>query len=135
MLAPLIHIASVVTPNLAELAVLTGLRVLDEPSMQCAAERLRGLGARAVLAKGGHLAGDPVDLLVDDDGVVRQGAPRITLDEAQTPHGTGCALSTDLACRLAVGTPLREAARAATRRVRTRIAEARAVGRGRPFLG
>jgi hydroxymethylpyrimidine/phosphomethylpyrimidine kinase len=135
MLRPLVERATVVTPNLEELALLGGQPVIDRASMRAAALRLHGRGARAVLAKGGHLAGDPVDLLVDEEGTIEWGGPRITTESLHGPHGTGCALSTELACRLALGAPLREAARAATHRVRVRIGEARAVGRGRPFLG
>jgi hydroxymethylpyrimidine/phosphomethylpyrimidine kinase len=133
-LAPLLAMATVVTPNLDELAALTAERVPeDAEAMRDAARRLRQLGPRAVLAKGGHLLShELVDVLVDDDGDVVIEGERI---EGPTPHGTGCALSSELACRLASGTPLREAARGACDRVRTRIAQARAVGRGRPFLG
>ena len=69
---------------------------------------------------------------VDGDGEIDFPGRRV---EGPTPHGTGCALSSEIACRLAFGASLREAVRAATERVRVRIAEARVVGRGRPFLG
>lgn len=132
-LAPLLQMATVVTPNLDELATLTGNHLPDdEGSMIQSARRLRSLGPRAVLAKGGHLPGEIVDILVDDEGEVAMPGIRV---EGPTPHGTGCALASEIACRLAFGTPLREAVQGATERVRTRIAEARAVGRGRPFLG
>jgi hydroxymethylpyrimidine/phosphomethylpyrimidine kinase len=133
-LAPLLAMATVVTPNLDELAVLTaGHLPEDADSMREAARRLRQFGPRAVLAKGGHLlSGDLVDVLVDEDGDVVIHGVRI---DGPTPHGTGCALSSEIACRLAFGTPLREAVEGACHRVRVRIAEARAVGRGRPFLG
>lgn len=132
-LAPLLAMATVVTPNLDELANLTADHLAEDPDMmRTQARRLRQLGPRAVLAKGGHLDGDPVDVLVDDEGDYPIRGARI---EGVTPHGTGCALSSEIACRLAFGTPLREAVAGACARVRTRIAEARAVGRGRPFLG
>jgi hydroxymethylpyrimidine/phosphomethylpyrimidine kinase len=135
LLRPLFHLAVLVTPNLEELALLSGVAVHDRASMRVAAERLRGLGARAVLAKGGHLPGDPIDLLVDDEGTIGYAAARIPLEGERTVHGTGCALSTELACRLALGAPLREAVFGARERIRQRISETRAVGRGRPFLG
>jgi hydroxymethylpyrimidine/phosphomethylpyrimidine kinase len=132
-LAPLLSMATLVTPNLDELATLTGNHLADdEDSMIDSARRLRQLGPRAVLAKGGHLPHEIVDVLVDDEGDYLVRGVRV---EGQTPHGTGCALSSEIACRLAFGTPLRDAVLGATERVRTRIAEARAVGRGRPFLG
>lgn len=132
-LAPLLSMATVVTPNLDELATLTADHLAeDAETMADQARRLRQLGPRAVLAKGGHLEGEIVDVLVDDEGDVAIRGQRV---EGPTPHGTGCALSSEIACRLAFGTPMREAVVGACNRVRLRIAEARAVGRGRPFLG
>jgi hydroxymethylpyrimidine/phosphomethylpyrimidine kinase len=135
-LAPVLELATVVTPNLEELAQLTQRHVGNLDEARDAAHRLRGDGRfggpQAVLAKGGHLPGNPVDILVDKEGELVLEGQRI---EGVTPHGTGCALSSEIACRLAISTPLREAVVAATQRVRTLIAEARSVGRGRPFLG
>lgn len=131
-LAPVLALATVITPNLDELAALTGHDVATADEMRAAARLLKARGPRAVLAKGGHLDGDPVDVLVDDDGALSLPGARV---EGPTPHGTGCGLSADLACRLALGAPLREAVTAAKAHLRDRIAAARAVGRGRPFLG
>jgi hydroxymethylpyrimidine kinase/phosphomethylpyrimidine kinase len=130
-LAPLLERATLVTPNLDELAALTGATIGSLDELRDAARRLRAR-VQAVLAKGGHLAGDPVDVLIDAAGELELPGKRI---EGPPPHGTGCALSTEIACRLARGTPLREAIRDATARLRERIAAARSIGRGRPFLG
>ncbi|MDY0004324.1 MAG: hydroxymethylpyrimidine/phosphomethylpyrimidine kinase, partial [Polyangia bacterium] len=62
-LLPLMRRATVVTPNLPELGLIAGLPVEDLPSMRAAARSLTAKGLRAVLAKGGHLQGPPVDLL------------------------------------------------------------------------
>jgi hydroxymethylpyrimidine/phosphomethylpyrimidine kinase len=132
-LGPLLSLATIVTPNLDEMATLTADHLAeDADSMRQQARRLKQFGPRAVLAKGGHLEGEIVDVLVDDEGDTAIRGERI---EGVTPHGTGCALSSEIACRLAFGAPLREAVIGACNRVRLRIAEARAVGRGRPFLG
>ncbi len=135
-LAPLLAMATVVTPNLDELAVLTARHVAEDPdAMAESARRLRTFGPRAVLAKGGHLphtTHEMFDVLVDEEGQEIIRGERV---EGVTPHGTGCALASEIACRLAFGTPMREAVSGACSRVRVRIAEARAVGRGRPFLG
>jgi hydroxymethylpyrimidine/phosphomethylpyrimidine kinase len=139
-LAPLLAMATLVTPNLDELALLTADHdAEDAEAMAASARKLRQLGPRAVLAKGGHLpaqhgghASELVDVLVDEEGDFVIHAERV---EGVTPHGTGCALSSEIACRLAFGAPLREAVAGACQRVRVRIAEARTVGRGRPFLG
>jgi hydroxymethylpyrimidine/phosphomethylpyrimidine kinase len=131
-LAPILQIATLITPNADELAALTGRHIGDTEELHDAARRLRARGVSAVLAKGGHIAGDPIDWLVTEGGEVSFTGHRV---EGVTPHGTGCALSSEIACRLAMGAPLAEAVGAATERVRRRIAESRAVGRGRPFLG
>ena len=132
-LTPLLSMATLVTPNLEELATLTADHVAtDAETMRGQARRLKQFGPRAVLAKGGHLEGDIVDVLVDEEGDTAIRGQRV---DGPTPHGTGCALSSEIACRLAFGTPLREAVVGACNRVRLRIAEARVVGRGRPFLG
>jgi hydroxymethylpyrimidine/phosphomethylpyrimidine kinase len=129
----ILELATLVTPNLDELSQLTGRPLQQDPDgMRDSARRLLGRGPRAVLAKGGHMEGDPIDVLVDSDGDLSVKGRRI---DGPTPHGTGCALSTDIACRLAIGTPLREAVLASCERIRQRIAEQRTVGRGRPFLG
>jgi len=93
--------ARLVTPNLAEAEVLTGLRVADEAGMRAAAS---AIPAAAVLVKGGHLAGGlAVDVLRDGETFARFEAPRV---DAGPLHGTGCVLSTAIACSLAVGKPL-----------------------------
>jgi hydroxymethylpyrimidine/phosphomethylpyrimidine kinase len=132
VLQPIFELATLVTPNVEELATLTGRHIDDTDELRDAAYHLRSRGAQAVLAKGGHILGDPVDVLVDHEGHLGIKGRRV---EGPTPHGTGCALSSEIACRLAIGTPLREAVLASCERTRVRIAEARTVGRGRPFLG
>jgi hydroxymethylpyrimidine/phosphomethylpyrimidine kinase len=100
--------AALLTPNLGEAAALVGrpVRTIDE--MREAAELLRGLGAAAVLVKGGHGAGpEAVDLLVDDDGAFPFVGPRYPWDT----HGSGCCLSAAIAARLAQGADLRTAVR------------------------
>jgi hydroxymethylpyrimidine/phosphomethylpyrimidine kinase len=115
-----------------ELGILTASQIDDTNDMIEGARALRSRGPQAVLAKGGHIQGDPVDVLVDQEGELSFKGRRV---EGPTPHGTGCALSSEIACRLAMGTPLREAVLGACERTRVRIAEARTVGHGRPFLG
>jgi hydroxymethylpyrimidine/phosphomethylpyrimidine kinase len=105
----LFPLATVLTPNLHEAAVLTGMRLASsEKEMEAQARQLFASGARAVLIKGGHAEGaDSVDLLVDARGVQRLAAPRIA---TQNVHGTGCTLSSAMAAGLAKGLPLDEAA-------------------------
>jgi hydroxymethylpyrimidine/phosphomethylpyrimidine kinase len=99
--------ASVITPNLDEAALLLGHEILDADALNQAAQDLLAMGAKAVLLKGGHLAGDEVvDLLVQADGPSRRlASPRIA---SQNVHGTGCTLSSAMAAYLALGHGLSE---------------------------
>lgn len=127
-LRSLVPLATVVTPNLAEAAVLAGIPVRSLEDMRRAASLLYSdCGARAVLVKGGHLEEEPCDLLVDDSGEYLLSGPRI---DARHTHGTGCSLSSAIAANLARGQSLREAVRRARDYVRTGIAEGLALGQG-----
>ncbi len=99
--------ATLVTPNLGEASILTGLEVRDVEGMRRAAERLRERGARAALVKGGHLPGpEAVDLFFDGERWREWRRPKL---ETRNTHGTGCTLSAAIAANLALGRPLEEA--------------------------
>jgi hydroxymethylpyrimidine/phosphomethylpyrimidine kinase len=108
----------ILTPNLAEACRLLGLNAVEREKMGDAARALREFGARAVLLKGGHLEGDPLDILADERGMTSFCEPRI----AGTMRGTGCALAFAIAAALARGYELREAVPRARAFVRARIA-------------
>ncbi len=104
--------ATLLTPNLPELAALTGTtQAGTEAEILRQARQLRAQsGAGAVLAKGGHFGGnESTDWLVTAEGATPLTAPRL----ATGRRGTGCALSTAIACRLAQGDPLLPACRSA----------------------
>jgi hydroxymethylpyrimidine/phosphomethylpyrimidine kinase len=109
-LAPLLRLATVVTPNRSELTALTGRDLGGMADVQAAARDLRDAGARAVLVKGGHAEGPPVDMLYDGIRYYEFAGSRVPV---QHVRGTGCALATALACRLGLGSPLPEAVSAA----------------------
>ncbi len=96
----LLPVATVVTPNLYEVEQLTGVTVDDERELRRAADAVLELGPRWALVKGGHLPGEPVDLLTDGTREFRFGARR--LDNRHT-HGTGCTLASAIASHLALG--------------------------------
>jgi hydroxymethylpyrimidine/phosphomethylpyrimidine kinase len=100
--------ASVITPNLDEAALLLGRPLPDADALDAAAAELLAQGARAVLLKGGHLAGE-----VLTDVLAEPSQPWLHLRSERIPsrnvHGTGCTLSSAVACQLALGLPLREA--------------------------
>ena len=120
--------ATVVTPNLHEAAILTGRPVETEAEMAGAARTLVEMGAGAALVKGGHLAGEAVDLLWDGRRLHRWRRERI--DTVHT-HGTGCTLSAAVAAGLARGMALEAAVERAVRFVSRAIRSAPGLGRGR----
>ncbi|MDE2147310.1 MAG: bifunctional hydroxymethylpyrimidine kinase/phosphomethylpyrimidine kinase [Burkholderiales bacterium] len=124
----LFPLATVVTPNLDEAALLLGHPITDAAQFEAAARALLALGAPAVLLKGGHLAGDTVtDLLADALGRQAWQAGRIA---SRNLHGTGCTLSSAIAAHLAQGMALRPAVAAARDYVRAAIAAGAAVHTG-----
>ncbi len=125
--ARLLPRAALVTPNAPELAILIGDAEVarDVDGLVRGAERLRALGARAVLAKGGHLPGDPVDVLVTDRGVRTFAGVRLA---GTCTRGTGCTLSAAIAAELAKGTPLAEAVELARDLLREAIARGEPIG-------
>jgi hydroxymethylpyrimidine/phosphomethylpyrimidine kinase len=120
---------ALVTPNLDEAALLVGRPLKDEAGMAAAAEALLNLGAKAVLLKGGHLPGDVVaDLLaMPRHGLRWMRGPRIATPNT---HGTGCTLSSAIACYLALGRPLMEAVELARDYVRAALEAGAAVRTG-----
>lgn len=102
----LIRRAAVVTPNLDELEVLTGERPQRAADLETAGRRLLDRFGVPVLAKGGHLAGPAVDVLVTRAGGVRWESPRVAGVQA---HGSGCSLASVVAAGLAHGLGLRDA--------------------------
>ena len=95
----LLPLATLVTPNLPETKALTGMTNAEK-----AGRKLMGMGAKAALIKGGHSTKETIDdVLVWDRGVDVFAFPRI---KTRHTHGTGCTLSTAIACGLAKGEPL-----------------------------
>ena len=124
----LVPLATLVTPNLDEAEVLTAETVRTPDEMERAGRALVRLGAKAVLVKGGHLAGDEiVDVLIADGIARRFTRPRL---ETTSTHGTGCTLSAAVAAGLALDRPLERAVRDALDFVGRAMAAAPALGRG-----
>lgn len=106
VLALLVPLATVLTPNVPEAERMTGLVIRDADGMRAAARALAARGARVVVVKGGHMDGPPVDLVWD-------GAQEWTLPgervETTSTHGTGCTFAAAVAARLALGEGLHDA--------------------------
>lgn len=126
--ARLILRADLLTPNLPEAEILTGMTIKDVDDMHHAAEMLLSLGPPAVLLKGGHLSSEEVvDLLVTEEGTREFRSPRI---HSTSTHGTGCTLSSAIACGLAQGLDVERSVERARAYVTTAIATAPGYGGG-----
>lgn len=126
----LFPLAKVVTPNIPEAERLTGLTIANEPAMRVAARIIRGMGARAVLVKGGHLAGIEryaIDVL-DNEGKITVFADEMIA--GGEVHGSGCTLSAAIAAGLGNGQDLEEAIRTAKSFVTESIRHSPRLGHG-----
>jgi len=123
----ILPLALVVTPNLPEAGALAGFPVTDRESMEEAARRIADLGPRHVLVKGGHLKGDPVDLLWDGHVFREFRGERI---DSPNTHGTGCTLSAAMVAGLALGQSLTDSIARAKAYVTRAILEGFQAGRG-----
>ncbi len=123
----LIPLVAMVTPNVPEAEVLTGLRIATVAHQREAALRLIGLGARSVVVKGGHLSGRAIDVWHDGTRFLELDADRI---KTRHTHGTGCTFSSALAACLALGQAPEDAVRHAKAYVTGAILHAPGLGHG-----
>jgi hydroxymethylpyrimidine/phosphomethylpyrimidine kinase len=119
--------AALVTPNVPEAEEFTGLPIQNTDDMRKAALRLREMGARDVLIKGGHLPGAPTDVLLAGDSWQEFRAPRL---ETRHTHGTGCAYSAAITACLAQSIGLYDAVARAKQYIHEAIRSAPGLGRG-----
>lgn len=122
--------STVITPNVPEAEVLTGLTIKDFAEMETAARKLVEMGAHAVIVKGGHME-KAVDVLFDGTDVVQLAGDRLKEDAL---HGTGCTFASAIAAQLASGRSLTEAAMLAKAYVTKAIEKAYPTGKGRAPL-
>jgi len=118
--------ATVITPNMDEAALLTGLEVKDLNGMKAAAQKLGEMGARAIIVTGGHLE-KPTDLLFENGEVNPFGGDHA---KSTNTHGSGCTLSSAVAAQLALGQQLREALILAKAYVFKAIEKSYGIGKG-----
>lgn len=118
---------ALITPNVAEAEELCGITIEDVEDLEEAARRIADLGASSVLVKGGHLQGEPIDVLYHEGRLERLGGPRI---QTRHTHGTGCTYSAAIAALIAQGAKLPEAVRRAKAYVRTALETAPGLGEG-----
>jgi len=124
----LVPLASVVTPNIPEAEVLTGIKIANARDMRQAAERIVAMGARSVVVKGGHREGPATDLFYDGSRFQEFSAPRI---DTRNTHGTGCTFASAVAAGLARGMEVKDAVALAKEYVTEAIRHSFSVGKGR----
>ena len=129
LIEQLIPLAKVLTPNLHEAQVLTGMEIESLEDMRRAARAIRELGAQNVVVKGGHLPGsnESVDVLYDGRDFIEFAAPRI---ETRNTHGTGCTFASAIAAELAKGKTVPEAVEAAKEFITMAIRNSLDIGHG-----
>jgi len=130
MIERLIPLADVITPNLDEAAVLTGMKVSELEEMKAAAGKLHEQGAPAVVITGGHLE-KAIDLLsFTTKKGIEQEVFKAERQRSNSTHGTGCAFATAMACHLALDRGLAEAALLAKTYVTAAISYGHPLGHG-----
>src|SRR5882672_8746736 len=125
--AELLKRATVITPNVPEAEVLTGLTIKDVADMETAARKIVEMGAHSVIVKGGHME-RAVDVLFDGNEMVQLGGDRV---KTENTHGTGCTFASAITALLASGRSLFEAATLAKAYVTKAIEKGYAIGKGR----
>jgi len=125
--AEMLRRSSVITPNVPEAEILSGLTVKDVADMEAAARKLVEMGAKAVIVKGGHME-KPIDVVFDGKEVHQLSGDKVKLENT---HGTGCTFASALTAQLAAGRGLLEAATLAKAYVMKAIEKAYPVGKGR----
>ena len=124
----LIPLSLVVTPNIPEAEVLTGMQIDNGPSVERAARQIYDLGAKNVIIKGGHASGEEsIDILFDGAGFHEFSAPRIN---TKNTHGTGCTFSSAIASGLAKGDDVFTAVQTAKNYVTEAIRHTYPIGQG-----
>jgi len=118
--------ATVVTPNIAEAEILSGISIKDYASMEAAARKIVERGARAVVVKGGHME-KAIDVLFDGAEILTLGGDHI---KSENTHGSGCTFASAIAAQLACGRPLREAVLLAKAYVTKAIEKGFSIGKG-----
>jgi len=124
----LFRLAEVLTPNIPEAEALTGMRITSVDDMLAAARRIREMGPRVVIVKGGHAAShESVDVVCLPHAEFELRGPRIATVHT---HGTGCTFASAIAAHLALGRPLEEAIREARTYLEGAIRHAPGLGAG-----
>lgn len=123
----LFPLAYLITPNILEAEVLAQIKIQNTKDMQKAAYKLADFGSKAVLIKGGHLEKQAVDILLYEGKIYKFKSKRI---RTKNTHGTGCTLSSAIACGLANNLELHEAVKLAKKFVFKALSWKQQIGHG-----
>jgi hydroxymethylpyrimidine/phosphomethylpyrimidine kinase len=126
----LFPLARVITPNIYEASLFTGINIQDKEDMKKAAARLREFGPETVMITGGHLQGRALDLLFDGEDFLLLENKKLEGDY----HGTGCVFSSAVTASLALGADVKEAAVKAKEVVWKAMKSAVSIGKGMKIL-
>jgi hydroxymethylpyrimidine/phosphomethylpyrimidine kinase len=127
LIEKVIPLAYVLTPNIPEAEKISGIKIDTVDGMKRAAARIREMGAKNVLVKGGHSSGDASDILYDGKNYYTFTVKRIN---TKNTHGTGCTYSSAIAANLALGNDLEKAAENAKTYVTNAIRHSFGIGKG-----
>ena len=127
LISDVVPIADLITPNIPEAEKMTGMAIKNRDDMRKAAQLIFEMGCRAVVVKGGHSDGDPVDILFDGNNYFEYPAYRV---DTKHTHGTGCTFSSAIASNLALGLTVQEAVAMAKEYINAAIANAPKLGKG-----
>ncbi len=127
LIAKLLPLATITTPNIPEAETITGKKILSLEDMKEAAKMISSLGPAYVLVKGGHRAEEATDILFDGEIFYEMKAPRVN---TKNTHGTGCTLSASITSNLANGMAVVEAVEASKKYITMAIEHSLAIGKG-----
>ena len=129
LIAKIIPIATVVTPNVPEAEVLSGLKIRNLDDAEKAGRSILRMGAEAVVVKGGHMpvGNKSIDILVIKGNVLRIEAQWVA---TKNTHGTGCCFSAAITANLAEGLEIEESVKAAKKFVTKAIELGLPIGKG-----
>jgi len=126
----LLPLCELVTPNVMEAEVLSGMKIEKEEDVEPSCERIHELGAKNVLVKGGHLGKEPIDVLLSNGKFERFSAQR----HPEDVHGSGCALSAFITAHLAIGIELSESIQRSKRMITAGFFNSYRIGEGVPVI-
>lgn len=122
-----VAIADIITPNIPEAEVLSGIKINNQEDMERAAVKIHSLGAKNVLVKGGHRCNDANDVLYDGEKFIVIEGQRI---DTNNTHGTGCTLSSAIASYISKGYSVEEAVKRAKQYITKAIENSFSIGHG-----